>query len=60
MTFASLTAPQLDIDAGAVSDTSSNPIVATTDQPIIQGDMALPLVESAVYDTNLGMFANHV
>ena len=30
MTFGNLTAPQLDIDAGAVSDTSSNPIVATT------------------------------
>ena len=55
MTFGNLTAPQLDIDAGAVSDASSNPIVATTDQPIIQGDMVLPMVESAVYDTNLGM-----
>ncbi len=55
MTFGNLTAPQLDIDAGAVSDTSSNPIVATTDQPIIQGDMVPPVVKSAVYDTNLGM-----
>ena len=55
MTFGNLTAPQLDIDAGAVSDASSNPIVATTDQPIIQGDTAPPVVESAAYDTNLGM-----
>ena len=34
----SMATPQLDIDAGAVSDTASNPIAAAADQPITVAD----------------------
>lgn len=53
--FDNLTAPELDIEAGAVYDGSDNPIGATADNPIAIGDMTEPSVESVVYDTNLGM-----
>ncbi len=53
--FGDLTAPELDIDAGAVRDESDNPIVATSDQTIVIDDTTAPLVESVTYDTNLGM-----
>ena len=55
--FGNLTAPQLDIDAGAVSDESDNSIAATTDRPIIQDNRTLPLVVSVEYDTNLEMLS---
>ena len=55
--FVALGTPQLDIDAGAVSDESDNPIIATPDLPIIQDDTTLPIVQSVEYDTNLEMLS---
>ena len=46
--------PQLDIDAGAVSDESGNLILAAPDQTIdTYGTTTPPSVESVTYDTNL-------
>ena len=54
-TVNSMTAPQLDIDAGAVSDTSGNPIEAAADQPITINDTILPVFDSATYHTLTGI-----
>ena len=49
-----MTTPQIDIDAGAVSDTSGNPIVAAEDQPISVTDGTAPILSSAAYSTISG------
>ena len=45
--FAGLTTPQLDIDAGAVSDANSNGIDASPDRAITVDDTVSPTVQSA-------------
>ena len=50
----SMATPQLDIDAGAVSDTSSNPIEAASDQAISVADGTAPAFDSAAYSTGTG------
>ena len=54
-TVNAMTTPQLDIDAGAVSDTSDNPIEAAADQPITINDTILPVFDSATYHTLTGI-----
>ena len=49
-----LTTPQLDIDAGAVSDTSGNQIAAAADQAITVLDTIKPTFSSASYKTGSG------
>ena len=52
-TFGGFGTPQLDIDAGAVSDESGNLIAAAPDQRIDTDDAIAPSVKSVEYDTNL-------
>ena len=56
-TVAGLTTPQLDIDAGAVSDTSGNQIAAAADQAITINDTTKPTFTSATYKTGSGQLA---
>ena len=56
-TVAGLTTPQLDIDAGAVSDTSGNQIAAAADQTITINDTTKPTFSSAAYTTGSGQLA---
>ena len=49
-----MAAPQLDIDAGAVSDISGNRIAAVSDQSITVHDTLLPTLIRATYYTNNG------
>ena len=51
---AGLTTPQLDIDAGAVSDTAGNQIAAAADQTITVNDTIKPTFSSASYTTGSG------
>ena len=53
-TVAGLTTPQLDIDAGAVSDTAGNQIAAVSDQAITVNDTIKPTFSSASYKTGSG------
>ena len=46
-----MTTPQLDVDAGAVSDTSGNAVSATSDQTITIQDTIKPTFSSASYKT---------
>ena len=46
--------PQLDVDAGAVSDTSGNAVSATSDQTITIQDTIKPTFSSASYKTGSG------
>ena len=55
-TVAGLAAPQLDIDAGAVSDSAGNAIAAAADQTITMQDTIKPTFSSAVYKTGSGEF----
>ncbi len=50
-----LTAPQIDVDAGAVRDTSGNTIAATYGQPIAVIDVVKPGFASATYKTGTGV-----
>ncbi len=50
-----MTTPQLDIDAGAVSDTSGNEIAAAADQTITVNDTILPAFSSATFATGSGV-----
>ena len=50
----SLGTPQLDIDAGAVSDLNSNEITASPDNAITVDDTAPPAFSSATYSTGSG------
>ena len=52
-----LDTPQLDIDAGAVSDTSDNPIAAAADLPITIKDTIRPLLDSVAYSTVTGVLS---
>ena len=56
-TVAGLTTPQLDVDAGAVSDTSGNQIAAAADQAITVNDTIRPTFTSATYTTGSGQLA---
>ncbi len=47
--------PQIDVDAGAVSDTSDNPIVAAEDLPISVTDGTAPTLSSSAYSTISGV-----
>ena len=53
-TLAGLTAPELDIDAGAVSDANSNGIDASPDRAITVDDTTKPTFVSATYSTGSG------
>ena len=53
-TLAAMTTPQLDIGAGAVSDSSSNQIAAAADQTLTVQDTAKPTFVSAAYYTGNG------
>ena len=53
-TLAGLTTPQLDIDAGAVSDANSNGIDASADNAITVDDTTKPTFVSATYSTGNG------
>ena len=50
-----LAAPQLDIDAGAVRDTSGNEIAAAADQSVTVNDTILPTFSSATFATGSGV-----
>ena len=52
--FAGMTAPELDIDAGAVSDANSNGIDASPDNAITVDDTTKPAFSSATYSTGNG------
>ena len=56
-TVAGLTTPQLDIDAGAVSDTAGNQIASIADQAITINDTTKPTFSSAAYTTGSGQLA---
>ena len=53
-TLAGLATPQLDIDAGAVSDANSNGIDASADNAITVEDTTKPTFVSATYSTGSG------
>ena len=53
----SLGTPQLDIDAGAVSDANDNEIAASPDNAIAVDDTAPPVFSSATYSTGSGQLA---
>ena len=53
-TLAGLATPQLDIDAGAVSDANSNGIDASADNAITVDDTTKPTFVSATYSTGNG------
>ena len=56
-TLAGLTTPQLDIDAGAVSDANANGIDASADNAITVDDTTPPTFVSATYSTGSGLLA---
>ena len=47
--------PQLDIEAGAVSDTTGNKIAAAPDRPITVTDVTPPTLASSSYNTGTGI-----
>ena len=56
-TVSSMIAPQLDIDADAVSDAASNGIAAVADRPITINDTVRPSFDSAAYVSSTGILA---
>ena len=53
--IAALGTPQLDIDAGAVSDVAGNKIARTVDRPITINDTTPPTFDSSTYDEDAGI-----
>ena len=56
-TVGGMIAPQLDIDADAVSDAASNGIAAVADRPITISDTVRPSFDSAAYVSSTGILA---
>ena len=56
-TVSSMIAPQLDIDADAVSDAANNGIAAVADRPITINDTVRPSFDSAAYVSSTGILA---
>ena len=56
-TVGGMIAPQLDIDADAVSDAASNGIAAVADRPITINDTVRPSFDSAAYVSSTGILA---
>ena len=54
-TLNSMTAPHLDIEAGAVADPSGNGIAAAPDQPVTVTDGIPPTLASSHYNTGTGI-----
>ena len=56
-TVGGMIAPQLDIDADAVSDAAGNGIAAVADRPITINDTVRPSFDSAAYVSSTGILA---